>query len=249
MPPILRAFALALPLCALAGLVHAANPNALWDIANGRCLPDLANLHTPLPCATVDVPQGYVILKDIRGATQFLLIPTARVSGIEDPSLLAPAPRAYWHDAWDARNDVIAMAGHGLDSSQLSLAINSKYGRSQNQLHIHIDCTAPAVRDALQAHGAEITQHWSSFPEPLAGHSYRVRSVHVLNGPGADPFQLVASGLPEARGDMAGESIFVTGAKLSDGSDGFSVLETRANSATGNRGAAEELQDHDCPYK
>jgi CDP-diacylglycerol pyrophosphatase len=240
---------LALLLCAAATPARASDPNALWDIAHGRCVPDLATLHTPLPCATVDVPHGYVILKDIRGATQFLLIPTARVTGIEDPAVLGPSTPGYWQNAWDARNDVIAMANRKLDSSQLSLAINSKYGRTQNQLHIHIDCIAPDVRAALQEHAATITEQWSSFPEKLAGHNYRVRSVRVLNRPGADPFRLVANGLPEARADMASESIFITGATLPDHGEGFYILETRADPATGNRGSAEELQDHNCPYK
>ncbi len=249
MLPSMRFSGLAFLLCAAATPARASDPNALWDITHNRCVPNLATLHTPLPCATVDVPHGFVILKDIRGATQFLLIPTARVAGIEDPSLLAPFPRAYFQDAWDARNDVIAMANHKLDSSQLSLAINSKYGRTQNQLHIHIDCIASDVRAALQAHAATITEQWSRFPEQLAGHSYRVRSIHVLNRPGADPFRLVANELPEARADMASESIFVTGATLPDHGQGFYILETRADPATGNRGSAEELQDHNCPYK
>jgi CDP-diacylglycerol pyrophosphatase len=41
----------------------------------------------PAPCALVDLRErdakGYVVLKDLVGATQYLLIPTARVSGIE----------------------------------------------------------------------------------------------------------------------------------------------------------------------
>ena len=33
----------------------------------------------------------------------------------------------------------------------ISLAVNSVYGRSQNQLHIHIDCVRSDVRNALRA--------------------------------------------------------------------------------------------------
>jgi len=248
MHPVMPIFTLALLLgAAAAGPARAADPNALWTITHDRCVPNAARLRTPLPCASVDMAHGYVILKDIRGATQFLLIPTARVSGIEDPALLAPFARTYWQDAWDARNDVIAMAGRMLDPSELSLAINSKYGRTQNQLHIHIDCIAPAVRAALRAHAGAIGEQWSSFPEKLAGHAYHVRSLRVLNRPGADPFRLLAEGLPAARADMASESLLVTGAAFADHTTGFYLLETRANPATGNHGAAEELQDHNCP--
>ncbi len=247
MPPTQVALGLALLACmAVATPARAGNPNALWEIAHGRCVPNLATLHTPLPCTTVNTAQGYVVLKDIRGATQFLLMPTARVTGIEDPAVLAPGAPNYWQFAWDARNDVIALANHKLDASQLSLAINSEHGRTQNQLHIHIDCIAPAVRAALQTHAAGITEQWTRFAEPLAGHSYRVRRVAALNHPGADPFRLVAAGLPEARADMASESILVTGTALPDNSGGFYILETRADPTTGNRGLAEELQDHEC---
>jgi CDP-diacylglycerol pyrophosphatase len=47
----------------------------------------------PAPCATVDLSagdeQGYAVLKDINGATQFLLIATEQISGIESPAILA----------------------------------------------------------------------------------------------------------------------------------------------------------------
>jgi len=226
--------------------LRAANPNALWEIVHGRCVPDEANLHTPLPCTSLDTARGYAILKDRVGTTQFLLIPTARMSGVEDPAVLAPFARNYWQDAWDARNDVIAMAGRTLDNTELSLAINSKYGRSQNQFHIHIECISPAVRTALLSHAADITETWTRFPVPLAGHVYQVRSVRTLDRPGADPFRLVANGIPGARADMARQSILVTGAIFPGQGTGFYILETSANPATGNAGHAEELQDHDC---
>ena len=138
------------------------------------------------------------------------------------------------------------MAGAPLDPSDLSLAINSAYGRTQNQFHIHIDCIAPAVRAALLAHAADIADHWSAFPEKLAGHGYRIMRVRSLDRPGANPFRLVADGIPGARTDMAHETLLVTGAVSAKRGLGFYLLETRADLATGNRGSAEELQDHDC---
>ena len=68
--------------------VAAADPNALWNIVNGQCVPDQSNNGDPAPCALVDLdggePRGYAVLKDLVGATQFLLIPTERVTGIEE---------------------------------------------------------------------------------------------------------------------------------------------------------------------
>jgi CDP-diacylglycerol pyrophosphatase len=43
------------------------------------------------------------VLKDIHGVLQYLLIPTARVSGIESPLLLQADAPDYWAAAWQAR--------------------------------------------------------------------------------------------------------------------------------------------------
>ena len=58
---------------------------------------------------------------------------------------------------------------------------HSAYGRTQKQLHIHIDCIAPSVRSVLATHAGEIGESWSRFPVLLAGHVYRVRRVAALD--------------------------------------------------------------------
>src|ERR1700757_2680511 len=68
--------------------------DALWTIVHDQCVPHEQRASDPAPCALVDLSgggdRGYVVLKDPVGATQFLLIPTARVTGIESPALLEP---------------------------------------------------------------------------------------------------------------------------------------------------------------
>jgi CDP-diacylglycerol pyrophosphatase len=224
----------------------ASDDDILWTIVHDRCVPEQAKHQTPGPCAAVNVAKGYAIFKDRVGIGQFLLIPTARISGIEDPAILAQSAPTYWQHAWDARHNVINRIGRPLDGSYLSLAVNSAYGRTQKQLHVHIDCIAPWVRSVLAAHAGNIGESWSRLPVPLAGHVYRARRVATLDQPGTDPFRLVADGIPGARSDMARESLIVIGANFSDGSHGFFVLETQADLSMGNRGSAEELQDHDC---
>ncbi len=78
-----------LSLAALAAPAHAADPSALWKIVHGRCVPDEQAHNDPAPCTAVDLAGGDAVLKDIVGATQFLLIPTQRTSGIESPAILA----------------------------------------------------------------------------------------------------------------------------------------------------------------
>ena len=135
------------------------------------------------PCALVDLREGdakgYVVLKDAVGATQSLLIPTAPVSGIESALLLAPQAPNYFADAWRERIYTERAAQHPLPCQTISLAINSAFGRSQNQLHIHIDCIRTDVRAVLQRQLAVIGDSWAPLSEPLIGHNYRAMRVQA----------------------------------------------------------------------
>src|SRR5690242_19641172 len=81
----------------------AANPNALWEIIHGHCVPGQKSGAGPAPCQLVDLAEGYAVLKDIRGETQYLLLPTAEVAGIEDTKILAADTPNYWAAAWATR--------------------------------------------------------------------------------------------------------------------------------------------------
>ena len=223
-----------------------ADPEALWKIVSEKCVPNEREYGQPSPCTLVDLDKGYVILKDIVGATQFLLIPTAKVTGIEDKTLLAPGAPNYFADAWNERHFTVDAAKRDLPRDVLSLAINSVYGRSQNQLHIHIDCIAPRVHDAIAKNIAAVGDGWAPFPTPLAGHPYRARRVTGDGLAGFDPFASLADGIPGARTAMDKETIVVVGASFPGGAPGFVVLSDTADPASGDRGSGEELQDHSC---
>jgi CDP-diacylglycerol pyrophosphatase len=224
---------------------RAADPSALWRIVHDRCVPNDAQHGDPAPCALVDPAGGYVVLKDIVGATQFLLLPTARIGGIESPALLAPEARNYFQDAWEARRFTEARAAAPLSREDLSLAINSALGRTQNQLHIHIDCLRADVRDALARHLAGLGDGWAPFPVPLAGERYIARRVIGPDLEGANPFLLLAASSPAARGHMGEYTLVVAGASFA-GRPGFVLLADRAEPARGNFASGEELQDHKC---
>ena len=229
----------------------AADPNALWDIVNGQCVPDQLRDSEPAPCAFVDVAggesRGYAVLKDLVGPTQFLLIPTERVAGIESPEILAPDAPNYFADAWRARSYVEQRAGRGLPRDWLSLAINSSAARSQNQLHIHIDCVRADVRQTLTAHARDIGPSWASLPVPLAGQSYRAMAVPGGELAAVNPFRLLADGL--GGGDwMGAQTLVAVGSTDADGRPGFVLLAGRADAASPGSGHGEDLQDHDvCP--
>ncbi len=225
---------------------HAADPSAIWHIDHDKCVPHMQEAHDPSPCATVDLNDGYVILKDRDGATQYLLMPTARISGIEDPAVLAPGVTNFWDRAWRARTLTEDRAGKPLPRDALSLAINSPYGRTQDQLHIHIDCVRPDVREALGAHRDSVGPRWAAFPVTLAGQPWRAIRVDGENFAAVDPFQLLAKGDPPAAADMEKHTLVAVGMTWSDGVPGFVVLDGTLDLLAGDRASGEILQDHDC---
>ena len=136
--------------CLVPTSAHAADPNKLWEIVHGECVPGEVKIGNPKPCDAVDlrhgVSKGYAILKDKVGLAQYLLIPTARITGIESPKVLAPNAANYFSQAWRRRSFFERRLHFRVPREDISLAINSAEGRTQNQLHIHIDCVRPEVR-------------------------------------------------------------------------------------------------------
>jgi len=187
-------------LCSIAVGARAADPSALWNIVHGQCLPGERGHGDPSPCAKVDLSAGeaagFAVLKDIRGATQFLLIPTRHISGIESRALLAPGATNYFAAAWEERNRVAWRLLSPMPRETLSLAINSAVGRTQNQLHIHIDCVRADVRDALRRARARIGRHWAPLPVLLVGHRYRAMRLDGEWLDDRNPFKLLAVASP-----------------------------------------------------
>jgi CDP-diacylglycerol pyrophosphatase len=227
-----------------------ADPNALWNIVHDQCVPNEEQHGDPKPCAVVDLKRGvaggYAVLKDINGATQFLLIPTRQIGGIESSALLAPRAANYFADAWQSRRLVEKAVGHAMPRDELSLAINSELARSQNQLHIHIDCVRADVRTALQSERAKIGRRWALLPVLLAGHRYRAMRVTGRSLAADDPFKLLAWGVPSARADMGHHTLVVVGMRFAHHVPGFIVLDDQADLARGDNAGGEELQDHAC---
>jgi CDP-diacylglycerol pyrophosphatase len=210
-----------------------------------RCVPNEKQNHEPSPCVAVDLASGFVVLKDLVGRTQYLLLPTARVTGIESPAVLATDAPNYWADAWRERHYVEDRALHKLSRDALGLAVNSISGRTQNQLHIHIDCMRLDVTAALRDHASAIGPSWAKFPVPLVGHDYMAMRVDQPELGTVNPFVLLANGVAGARTEMGRFTLVVVGSSV-QGKDGFVVLAGHADPAAGDWGAGEQLQDHDC---
>jgi CDP-diacylglycerol pyrophosphatase len=197
------------------------------------------------PCLAVDRRRGFAVVPDLETRTQVLLVPTRRIVGIESPALLAPDSPNYWAYAWEARRYVERRARRSIPRDMLALAVNSALGRNQDQLHIHVDCVSPPVREALIAHQSIITGAWTAFPFDLRDSHYQVMRLDGEDLGSRDPFKLLANGDPAARLAMGERTLVVVGTNLG-GSPGFVVIAGRAGVPDNLQGAGEALLDHTC---
>ncbi len=250
-----RASIAVLAICAVGLWLLAAAPqeveprDALWTIVHDACVADQLQANNPEPCVQVNlqggIERGFAILKDIRGATQILLIPTARISGIDSPIILAPDAPNYFAEAWDARSYIDEALHRTLPRDDIGLAINSAASRSQDQLHIHVDCVQPALRKALREREASIGDRWAPLDVSFTGHVYMAMWVSGERLGTNNPFRLLA-GLPGALQDMGDRTLVVVGSSRSNGSAGFVLLEDQVDRGNHDAANGEELLDHAC---
>jgi CDP-diacylglycerol pyrophosphatase len=237
---------LALPPILLSPARAHADADALWNKVVQVCVKSDPAHDAANPCDVVDKQAGYVIVKDLCGPTQFLLLPTDRLSGIESEAL-THAPN-YFAMAWDNRNWVEKRAGRSLKPEELALALNSIDRRSQNQLHIHLDLARPDLAAALKPYQHDAVGSWSLFH--YQGHDYHLSRLTDLAT--QDPVKLVQARVAAARGVMRHQTIGLVGASFDDGGTGFYLLNSEFDGTPDGSGWAEELEvDHpraDCGY-
>jgi CDP-diacylglycerol pyrophosphatase len=223
------------------------NPNALWVIVQSCVTQAQSGRLMPGSCVAIDQPDQVAILRSIEGRNQFLLVPTRRVSGIEDPYILEPSAPHYWSLAWAAAERYLP-PGVRKDRTRIGLAINSVYGRSQAQLHIHISCIKQNTIDVLETVQRQIGPTWSAPAIELGGHDYRAMRISGKTLGSADPFQLAIK-IPGAAGHMGAHTLVLVGASWDNGAHaGFYLLDDVAHTIGDDvdRGHGEALLDENC---
>lgn len=233
-------FALIITAMLIAAAHFKKNSDALWQIVSEKCVPNLQQTGRPAPCQRVVLAQGYAMLKDINGPLQYLLIPTTKTSGIESPSLLNPTTPNYFLFAWQQRHALAQRRKAPIDDNALSLAINAEYGRTQNQLHIHISCLRPDVRQRLDTLAPSLNEQWQTAT--LRKHRYLLRTLTRAELARQSPFIRLATEVPLARGEMGKYGLAM--ASLTDGR--LVLMAIERNWLLMNSGSAEEVQDHSC---
>ena len=221
----------------------AAHPHALWHVVHDLCVADRRLTGLPAPCLEVDLAAGYAVVPDLKKPAHLLLVPTRRLSGIEDPRVLEPGGPNYWGQAWAARRHLAARIGADPPRESVALAVNAIPGRSQDQLHIHISCVQPAVANALAAMQPRLGRGWSTHT--ILGRRWRVRTLTDEDLRTSDPFRLVAEAKEDGSANMGEQTLVVVGAQLPTG-PGFHLLWRTADAATGDPGHGEYLLDEAC---
>ena len=208
-------------------------PDTLWALAQ-CCERSLAG---DVGCRVYDKTNGYVIIKDnsARKPRSYLIIPTSRVTGIEDRLVDRPPVVDFWQYGWAQSRTY-----PGYPEIDTGMAINSEQGRTQNQLHIHISCVRPEVRTALEQAAIDF------FPAKpallrLPPHDNLYRALKVTSLGGAQSPFLVFQTDPEVREHMGDQSIAVVASSLPGQ---FFVVDNRSDA--GRPGHAEELLDQTC---
>jgi CDP-diacylglycerol pyrophosphatase len=226
-------------------------PNSLWEVVHNLCVPGESVFHNPKPCLRVDlkdgIERGFAILRDPRGGTQFLLVPTTRISGIESAIVRGPHAANYFADAWESRNYLgEALHQKTLARDGIGLAINSAVSRSQDQMHIHFSCIHPDTLKILRQNERKIGDQWALLKVPLMGHYYMALWVTGENLAPFNPFRLLVERWPEAARDMGSRTLVVIGLTRRDGTKGFVILSDQADKESGNKAFGEELLDNAC---
>jgi CDP-diacylglycerol pyrophosphatase len=210
-------------------------PNTLLSLA--RCC--ATDLSSDPSCRDYNQADSFVIIKDNapEKPRAYLILSSVPVTGIEDAKIFEKPFVNFWQYGWTEAQKYLKEP-----ADDTALAINSKRGRSQNQLHIHISCVLGSVAQTL----ANIDNSIGSDPaQPFTielgphGNRYEVIKVKSLSGANS-PFRLVYQ-FPGAKAHMADQSIAVIG---SHAAGVYYVLDTYAHGS--NRGAAEELLNQKC---
>ena len=244
-----RALVLACSVMALPVAVSAdPSRDVLWA-ALKTCVLAKRVANRTFPCLDVDLVAkdrpGSSVMRAPGEPTHLVVMPTDTVPGLEAPVLRGPRGIAYWRAALAARPFVSDALKGRLPAAEVGLAVNSARGRSQDQLHIHLDCLRPSVRAALKAHGRGVRAAWAPFPVPLAGDRFFAMRVPAAEAERFNPFAAIRTlpgrGSDPRRPDLRETSFAAVATPADDPDSGFILLAYRAPGAS-----AEDVMDHAC---
>jgi CDP-diacylglycerol pyrophosphatase len=237
-------------LVALDVVAVAGERQALWHVIRA-CVADDQTAGVSFPCLAVDlsggIDRGYVVLRSPFGAPDTILAPTRKVVGVEDPWLQSPAAPNYFASALRARSVVNKPDGSAPGLSEVALAVNSRFTRSQDQLHIHIGCSSPRVRRAIRLLAASMkVGEWARVESLVPGSELWGLRTGRSDLSQTEPFRLAAERFAVKDSDLGRLMVSVVGTRIADRDElVLLVADHRGQDRSGHLWA-EEIVDPAC---
>jgi CDP-diacylglycerol pyrophosphatase len=180
-----------------------ADHDFLWNKMNNICIPEYKINGIYKPCALVDLNEKYVIYKTDFDKYQYLLLPTDKISGTEDVKLQQDAVPNYLYLAWQSRSFLTERFNKPIKEQLLSLTINPKNNREQNQLHIHISCLSTEARKIISDIAVDqLDGQWSSKQVSIAPYSYFYRKINLDEFKKENLFKSIKAKVEQENGNM-----------------------------------------------
>lgn len=130
-----------------------ADPDALKKAIQEACLGKTVD---KAKCLAVE--DGAVVFRTQKPPYHYLLVPINHIAGIESPEFWQNDYPSWFTKAWKLRHLSAPWMGTNKTNSDVAIALNSKLRRTQDQLHIHMNCVRPEVIDVLK----DVPQHWTT---------------------------------------------------------------------------------------
>jgi CDP-diacylglycerol pyrophosphatase len=228
----------------------AAERQALWQVVRA-CVADYQTTGASFPCLAVNlsdgIDRGSVVLRPPFGAPDTILAPTRKVVGVEDPWLQSPAAPNYFAAALRASAFVKKPDGSAPKLDEVALAVNSRFTRSQDQLHIHIGCASPRVREALPALAASMKiGEWARVHSLVPGSELWGIRAGRSNFDQLEPFRLVARRFAIENSDLNRFMVFVIGTQVANRDELVLLVADDSRQAQSGPFSAEEVVDPGC---
>jgi CDP-diacylglycerol pyrophosphatase len=228
------------------GTVLAAERSLLWSVVQ-VCVTNRQLTGASFPCLDVNTDQGltrgFVTIRAPLARTHIIVSPTARIIGIEDPVLQSPDAATYFQDAWEERKYVIETAERPIKDADIGLAINSRPGRSQDQLHIHVDCLRRHYVQQLRLHDSGLRfDRWSRLQFAFRGRYYWALLLNAADLSQTNVFRTAATLLQTSPGRMEDLTLVLV-PRLGTG---FYLLADQYTPGAMGKGHGEFLLDHSC---
>jgi CDP-diacylglycerol pyrophosphatase len=246
----LLASSFVLGLVALGGDARAAESQALWQVVRA-CVADYQTAGASFPCLSVElsggIDRGVVVLRPPFGAPDTILSPTRKVVGVEDPWLQSPEAPNYFAAALSARAFVTKPDGSAPRLDEIALAVNSRFARTQDQLHIHIGCLSPPVRKAMRLQVASMkVGEWARVGSLVPGSELWGLRTGRSDLTQTEPFRLAAERFAVRDSDLGRLMVAVVGTRIANRDELVLLVADHRGQERNGHLWAEEVVDPGC---